>query len=55
MQLGSCYGGYLVVGIEDGKEASLDGEVQLEVNQDVHEQAERAAFQLAVELMREVN
>lgn len=51
-------GVYRVVGIEDGKQGlSTDesGESSFDVNREAHEEAEQAAFQVAVELMREVN
>lgn len=50
-------GVYCVVGVEDGKQAFANGddEPQFEVNKTAHEEAEQAAFQLAVDLMQEVN
>lgn len=50
-------GVYHLVGVEDGRQAfdEESGESDFEDNQEAHKEAERAAFQRAVELMREVN
>lgn len=51
-------GVYRVVGVEDGKQAFPTDDAsdsQFDVNREAHEEAERAAFQVAVELMREVS
>ena len=48
---------YHVVGVEDGCQAfdGESGDPEFEGNRNAHEEAERAAFQLAVGLMQEVN
>jgi len=49
---------YRVVGVEDGRQAfdgSSGSDPDFEDNREAHKEAERAAFQLAVELMQEVN
>lgn len=51
-------GVFRVVGVEDGKQAFPTDDVddsQFEVNREAHEEAERAAFQVAVDLMCGVN
>lgn len=52
---------YRVIGVEDGKQAfpgesyKASEDAQFDVNEQAHEAAEQAAFQVAVNLMREVN
>lgn len=51
-------GVYSIVGVEDGKQAFPTDDAddaQFEVNKEAHKEAETAAFQVAVNLMREVN
>lgn len=51
-------GVFCVVGVEDGKQAFPTDDAsdsQFDVNMEAHKDAERAAFQVAVELMRGVN
>jgi len=46
-----------IVGVEDGRQAFSDGaeNVDWDDNKQAHEEAEKAAFQLAFNLMKEVN
>lgn len=51
-------GVYRVVGVADGKQAFPTDDAddsQFDVNREAHKDAERAAFQVAVDFMREVN
>ena len=51
-------GVYHIVGVEDGKQAFPTDDAddaQFDVNEEAHKEAEQAAFQVAVDLMKEVN
>lgn len=48
---------FYIVGVEDGRQAFSDGsdEVDWDDNEEAHREAERAAFQLVIDLMNDVN
>jgi len=51
-------GVYEMVSVEDGKQAFPTDDAddaQFDVNEEAHKEAENAAFQVAVDLMKEVN